>query len=42
MIQATFRIVPPGTPQQELIDVLSGMKEPTEALDGCLWLSGSS
>lgn len=35
MIQATFRVVPPGDKQQELIEVLSCMKEPTEALDGC-------
>src|SRR5512139_1839891 len=35
MIQATFRVVPPGDRQQELIEVLSCMKEPTEALDGC-------
>ena len=35
MIQATFRVVPPGERRQELIEVLSCMKEPTEALDGC-------
>ena len=35
MIQATFRVVTPGDKQQELIEVLSCMKEPTEALDGC-------
>ena len=35
MIQATFRVVSPGERQQELIEVLSCMKEPTEALDGC-------
>ncbi len=35
MIQATFRVVPPRERQQELIEVLSCMKEPTEALDGC-------
>ena len=35
MIQATFRVVPPSERQQELIEVLSCVKEPTEALDGC-------
>ena len=35
MIQATFRVVPPGERQQQLMEVLSCMKEPVEALDRC-------